>query len=331
MTLETVTWDPAGTASAPVNCANVDILLSTDGGATYPYTLLTGTPNDGSALIAVPAVATTTARIMVRASGNVFFDISDSDFTITMFAMVHVNAKVWLEGPYDGSGLMQDGLRAAGLVPTMQPYTDLGFAQAGNGGGETCSSSVLAVTGNTAVVDWVRLELRDANSPETLVCSRQALVLRNGQVVDTDGTSPVMFGVASGNYYVVVRHRNHLGCMTASPVALSAVATSIDFTLPGTATYGTEARKAIGTEEELWMGNANADDALRYTGASNDRDPIISRIGGLDPTATVAGYYLEDCTMDGVVSYTGAGNDRDPVLVNVGGVVPTADRLEQVP
>ncbi|MEO8732792.1 MAG: hypothetical protein ABI373_00540, partial [Flavobacteriales bacterium] len=71
--------------------------------------------------------------------------------------------------------------------------------------------------------------------------------------------------------------------------------------------------------------------AIRYTGAANDRDPIIARIGGLDPASTVAGYYVEDCTMDGVVSYTGSGNDRDPILVNVGGIMPTAIRMEELP
>ena len=81
---ETVTWDVANTDNAPVNCTNVDILLSIDGGLTYPYTLATGVANDGSELIAVPNVATTTARVMVISSAGTFFDISNNDFEITM-------------------------------------------------------------------------------------------------------------------------------------------------------------------------------------------------------------------------------------------------------
>ena len=70
---------------AGINCQNVDIFLSKDGGNTYPITVLSNTPNDGSQVITVPAVVSdvTTARFMVKAVGNVFFDISDVNFTIT--------------------------------------------------------------------------------------------------------------------------------------------------------------------------------------------------------------------------------------------------------
>ena len=80
---QTVTWNVANTDVAPVNCTTVDILLSTDGGLTYPTTLATNVTNSGTASITVPNVATTTARIMVRGSGKAFFDISNNNFTIT--------------------------------------------------------------------------------------------------------------------------------------------------------------------------------------------------------------------------------------------------------
>ena len=80
---QTVTWNVANTNAGSVNCANVKISLSTDGGNTYPTVLLASTPNNGSASVALPNINSTTARIKVEAVGNIFFDISNVNFTIT--------------------------------------------------------------------------------------------------------------------------------------------------------------------------------------------------------------------------------------------------------
>ena len=80
---QNVTWNVASTNSAPVNCATVNIRLSTDGGQTYPVALASGVPNNGSASITVPAQNTTSARVQVACAGNIFFDISNVNFTIS--------------------------------------------------------------------------------------------------------------------------------------------------------------------------------------------------------------------------------------------------------
>ena len=80
---QTVTWNVAGTTANGVNAANVSIFLSTDGGNTYPVTLLASTPNDGSQTVSVPNTPGTQNRIMVRGTGHIFFDISNTNFTIT--------------------------------------------------------------------------------------------------------------------------------------------------------------------------------------------------------------------------------------------------------
>lgn len=79
---KTVTWNVANTNAAPVNCSQVNIRLSINGGNTFPYLLAANTPNDGSQSVTLPSVATTQARIKIEAVNNVFFDISNVDFTI---------------------------------------------------------------------------------------------------------------------------------------------------------------------------------------------------------------------------------------------------------
>ena len=80
---QTVTWSVAGTTANGVNTANVDILLSTDGGNTYPVTLLAATPNDGTQAVTIPNTAGTLNRIMVKGTNHIFFDVSNTNFTIT--------------------------------------------------------------------------------------------------------------------------------------------------------------------------------------------------------------------------------------------------------
>lgn len=81
---QNVTWNVANTNVAPVSTANVKITLSADGGATWPYLLAANAANSGSQSVLMPNLATTQARVRVEAVGNVFFDVSNTNFTIRL-------------------------------------------------------------------------------------------------------------------------------------------------------------------------------------------------------------------------------------------------------
>ncbi len=303
-------WYNNATVSYPYAIGTMGSITGSSGGSTKYYYLYDW-------VVATDDVVAASARTQV---------------TATVQQLVALTMNVKLEGPFDqNTGIMNDDLRVAGLIPPGEPYTGLGFAQVAGGGGETISGTPLSTTGNDAIVDWVRLELRSAPSPNIIVATRQGLLQRDGDVVSANGSGPISFNVGAGNYYVAVRHRNHLGCMTSTAIALSQTPVALNMASAATATWGTSARKAIGSVMALWMGNTLLDGQLKYTGTGNDRDPILIAIGSTVPTATVAGYQVSDCNLDGVVKYTGMSNDRDPILVNIGSTVPTNTLLEQLP
>lgn len=79
----TITWNVSGTTANGINCASVDIYLSTDGGNTYPILLASEVPNDGSQVVTIPNNVGATNRIMIKGNKHIFYDISNTNFTIT--------------------------------------------------------------------------------------------------------------------------------------------------------------------------------------------------------------------------------------------------------
>ena len=102
---KTVTWDVAGTNTGNVNTPTVNILLSKDGGLTFPYILASNVPNDGSHSFTVPATggATTTARVIVEGNNNIFYAMNSTNFSIqeSEFALSVENTDVSVCSPDD--------------------------------------------------------------------------------------------------------------------------------------------------------------------------------------------------------------------------------------
>ena len=243
---------------------------------------------------------------------------------------VTIEAKVFLQGAYLPSrGQMRDDLRKKLYLPYEEPYTEIpGLVHAGTGGGETVNPTVFADFGDNSIVDWVFMELRSAMDSTSVVATRSVLLQKDGDIVDIDGVSPVEFLVPEAHYYVTVKHRNHLGVMTAEPILLTTGApTVIDFTNPDTPTYGNHAQTLIDGKQMLWGGNANPDKYLILAGgglALPDRDIIFFDIflnlwyanpdGEIKYNSVLHGYYTSDTNLDGKVKYQGPKNDIDALI-----------------
>lgn len=262
-----------------------------------------------------------------------------------MNKFVLTGLKVFLQGPFNSlTGLMDDKLRnpgtyaagtfpAGNLLPLSDPYRtaplNSSFTHINNPETETIADSVLNDQSDPAknIVDWVFLELRnnDSGNPgANIVQTRSALLRRNGEIVDIDGSSPVYFkGMEAGsNYTIAVRHRNHLGIST-DPVSnmqslgLAAPISPIDFTsMNDAAIFGPSTAFAITAgKNTLWAGNVNSNNTIRYNGPSNDRDYLLSNILNSNQGAILNDVYnTGDINMNRVVRYNGPSNDRDYLL-----------------
>lgn len=239
---------------------------------------------------------------------------------------VQLKAKMYLKGALENNGLMRDDLRTKGLLPSSEPYTALSnFKHYGEGGGEVIASpAVFLVTGDNAIVDWVVVELRNPGQMNSAVSTHAALLQRDGDVVGMDGASPVHFlSVAPGKYHVVVRHRNHLGVMTAEAIKLTSEPAKVNFSNSSLALFGTKPCAVVGSKRALWMGDANRDNKVIFQGPNNDMDNLVMTVSKA-PNNTEASvnfmlqaYSQSDFNLDGNLAFSGPNNDRSCVLAQM--------------
>jgi len=218
-------------------------------------------------------------------------------------------------------------LRTMGLIPLNQPYSSAlspRFTHVG-GGSETTTNIVLSQNLGTpdAIVDWVFIEIRDVANTATVVKTISALVQRDGDIVDpTTGTTLCVLGLPT-SFHIAVKHRNHLGAMTANPLTPMMGSLVVDFTTMGDADLyhfggydGLEMTTMFG-KRALWAGNANADNKVKYDGSANDRIKLANDAltapgnSGFNLNYDNAIDYLQgDIDMNGKAKYDGSANDR---------------------
>jgi hypothetical protein len=212
-----------------------------------------------------------------------------------------IQAKVFLANVNPSTNTMTSDLKLVPNFPLSDPYAtaplNTTFVHVASGPTATTTSTVVNTAGANAIVDWVFIELREGISgSSTVAYTRAALLQADGDIVDVDGSAVVTFpNAVSGNYFVAIRHRNHLGCRTDAQVAVSSATPLIDFTNGSQILYGIAPVTPISpTRNAINGGDANMDGSLDGT------DSTVWEIqnGGFDDYLLNTDYNL-DGSIDG--------------------------------
>lgn len=325
-----VSWNVANTNNDKVNCQTVDIYLSVDGGYTYPIVLAKEVSNTGQKNIVVPNMVGNSNRIMVKASNNIFFDISNQNFVIVPCDKCNtdlsLSVRACLQGAMssNGSTLMRDDLRNLNYIPLEEPFSELpGFNLVGTNN-TTLAPNLLNIGGNNAVVDWVLLELRASSNPEFVISCQPALIQRDGDVVNLTGGNSITFeNLSTGNYYVAIRHRNHLGIMTKNTVFFGNSTVNVDFTSPQLELYGDFPTTTVNGLQAMWLGNTNQNGEVVYQGIDNEPNQtffdVLSAPNNQSKVSNFIfnGYHQSDVNLDGKVIYQGTANDPSIIFFTI--------------
>ena len=261
---------------------------------------------------------TDTTIVLEDTKENEFINLmSDSSYTFTglesdahdrfklhYYCPMKFEINTFMEGPYQGAGLMSATLDIQSILPTTQPY---GVAPWNYSGTEFVPFFPF-----NNVVDWLLLELRDAPdaasaNASTMIEQRACLLLKNGTITGIDNeTAPLFTGVISQNAFIVVRHRNHLSIMSSGPLVRDGGTYSWDFTNSMTQAYGTDAMIDFGDGHfGMFTGDGNADNTVN----NGDKISIWQTLVGK------SGYMAADYNLSGQVNNT---DKNESWLPNVG-------------
>ncbi len=228
-----------------------------------------------------------------------------------------------LAGPYNPvADSMSTSMLNMGLLPNKCPYDTL----------------VILTNVFIDMVDWVRIDMVDTLTGDTIYGSQCACLLKKGILVDNKGSGMIKFSLLNRPYVSIrIKHRNHLSVRTGALLPgdiyfdyRSGTKLFIDSTITGSGFHNIGLPEVLipsggshPSRYALWPGDANGDGQVKYQGSGNDRGLILSAIGGSDITNTVTGYLSTDINLNGQVKYQGGGNDRGIVLSSIGGSVIT--------
>jgi hypothetical protein len=175
---------------------------------------------------------------------------------VTLTTGIRVQAKVLLEGAYLNSGLMRTDLLDAELLPNNQPFSTEPWLY---------NDEIVVNDFPPNISDWVLLELRDENNT-SVVAQKAGFVRNDGILINSDGSEGIVFEqLVSGNYYIIVRPRNHVAVMSSNSLELPNL-TTYDFTSSALQAKGDNQMVALNDGSfALAGGDVNSDGVITVT------------------------------------------------------------------
>lgn len=193
-----VTWNVAGTTANGVDTPYVDIFLSTDNGLSFPTILAAKVPNDGSEIVTIPNMPGTNNRIMVRGYDNIFYDVSNTKFTI---ATPPTTMAIAVTGIQNSAACQGSDVVYSFTYNTYNGFTGLtSFSAVGNPEGTavnfspdtiSANGTVQMTISNTAAINPGFYPITvTATSGPTTISANVYLDLVNGQFLGVNLESP---------------------------------------------------------------------------------------------------------------------------------------------
>jgi CshA-type fibril repeat protein len=280
---------------------------------------------------------------------------TDATLHIQVFDDISLHIRIYLEGALmnngnettsEGKPMMKDNLRVnpfnnINSIPLVDPYStpfsifsslptsfnQLGPHELPQNVVISDSVGVFSVTGDNAIVDWVHVELRSKDNMNNAFASRSGLIQRDGDIVDVDGVSLLRFqGVNVDSFYVVVKHRSHLGVMSQKVH----YGTYVDFTnndFPlfdfGTTLGNGFDYTGLAMKENYkagyracWAGDLDSNGKIKFSAPSDDQAYIFQDVLFSSPLYLInydfaIGYYTGDFDMNGKAKYENPNDDKN--------------------
>lgn len=231
----------------------------------------------------------------MRTYNTVSYNYEYQDFQKTVNQYISLRLKLYLGGAaVSGSDSMSTQLNSRELIPQTPPDS---FSSKNNPfiykKQPPDSVSKVFLTNHPEIVDWILIELKTSNNIS--VDTVPAFLCNDGRVISVIGDTSINFrnGVQQGNYYIVIRHRNHIAVMSATTVSITSSTALYDFSTGADKYYGNTAEYLGNGKYGLFSGDANRDGKIN----SNDFTIYYS-----DNVNAKQGYRSTDFTLDGYVT-----------------------------